>query len=167
MGAMEVGTQAEQKSLLATLAPGKRTRLRRLLFEFGPGHGTLLFLPIDQGIEHGPRDFFPNPASKDPEYQFRLAAEAGYSAIACEIGLATKYYPDFAGQVPLILKLNGKTESPLRARRCRPATRRSRTPSGSAPTRSATRSTSARRARTTTWCSSAGCAATATASGCR
>ena len=112
MGAMEVGTQAEQKSLLATLAPGKRTRLRRLLFEFGPGHGTLLFLPIDQGIEHGPRDFFPNPASKDPEYQFRLAAEAGYSAIACEIGLATKYYPDFAGQVPLILKLNGKTDVP-------------------------------------------------------
>jgi class I fructose-bisphosphate aldolase len=112
MGAMEVGTAAEQKSLLATLAPGKRTRLRRLLFEFGPGHGTLLFLPIDQGIEHGPRDFFPNPASKDPEYQFRLAAEAGYSAIACEIGLATKYYPDFAGQVPLILKLNGKTDIP-------------------------------------------------------
>ena len=112
MGDMEVGTQAEQKSLLATLAPGKRTRLRRLLFEFGPGHGTLLFLPIDQGIEHGPRDFFPNPASKDPEYQFRLAAEGGYSAIACEIGLATKYYPDFAGQVPLILKLNGKTEVP-------------------------------------------------------
>jgi fructose-bisphosphate aldolase, class I len=112
MRSMEVGTQVEQKSLLATLAPGKRTRLRRLLFEFGPGHGTLLFLPIDQGIEHGPRDFFPNPASKDPEYQFRLAAEAGYSAIACEIGLATKYYPDFAGQVPLILKLNSKTDVP-------------------------------------------------------
>jgi class I fructose-bisphosphate aldolase len=71
-----------------------------------------MLLPIDQGIEHGPRDFFPNPASKDPEYQFRLAAEAGYSAIACQIGLATKYYPDFAGQVPLILKLNGKTEVP-------------------------------------------------------
>jgi fructose-bisphosphate aldolase, class I len=109
---MEVTTAAEQKSLLTTLAPGKRARLRRLLFEFGPGNGTLLFLPIDQGIEHGPRDFFPNPASKDPEYQFRLAAEAGYSAIACQIGLATKYYPDYAGQVPLILKVNGKTDVP-------------------------------------------------------
>ena len=102
----------EQKSLLATLAPGKRTRLRRLLFEFGPGNGTLLLLPIDQGIEHGPRDFFANPASKDPEYQFRLAAEAGYSAIACQIGLAEKYYPDYAGQVPLLLKVNGKTDLP-------------------------------------------------------
>jgi len=109
---MEVTSATEQKSLLATLAPGKRTRLRRLLFEFGPGDGTLLLLPIDQGIEHGPRDFFPNPASKDPEYQFRLAAEAGYSAIACQIGLAEKYYPDYAGQVPLLLKVNGKTDVP-------------------------------------------------------
>jgi fructose-bisphosphate aldolase, class I len=109
---MEIKSLTEQKSLLATLAPGKRARLRRLLFEFGPGNGTLMLLPIDQGIEHGPRDFFPNPASKDPEYQFRLAAEAGYSAIACQIGLATKYYPDYAGQVPLILKVNGKTDVP-------------------------------------------------------
>ena len=109
---MEIKSLTEQKSLLATLPPGKRARLRRLLFEFGPGNGTLMLLPIDQGIEHGPRDFFPNPASKDPEYQFRLAAEGGYSAIACQIGLATKYYPDYAGQVPMILKVNGKTDVP-------------------------------------------------------
>jgi class I fructose-bisphosphate aldolase len=109
---MEVKSITEQKSLLSVLSPGKRTRLRRLLFEFGPGNGTLLLLPIDQGIEHGPRDFFPNPASKDPEYQFSLAAEAGYSALACQIGLAEKYYPDYAGQVPLILKVNGKTDIP-------------------------------------------------------
>jgi class I fructose-bisphosphate aldolase len=109
---MEIKAATEQKSLLSTLAPGKRTRLRRLLFEFGPGNGTLMLLPIDQGIEHGPRDFFPNPASKDPEYQFRLAAEAGYSALACQIGMAEKYYPDYAGQVPLILKVNGKTDVP-------------------------------------------------------
>jgi class I fructose-bisphosphate aldolase len=109
---MEVKAATEEKSLLTRLAPGKRARLRRLLFEFGPGNGTLLLLPIDQGIEHGPRDFFPNPASKDPEYQFRLAAEAGYSAIACQIGMAEKYYPDYAGQVPLLLKVNGKTDIP-------------------------------------------------------
>ncbi len=113
---MELKSLTEQKSLLATLAPGKRARLRRLLFEFGPGNGTLMLLPIDQGIEHGPRDFFPNPASKDPDYQFRLAAEAGYSALACQIGMATKYYPDYAGQVPLILKVNGKTDIPSSAK---------------------------------------------------
>jgi class I fructose-bisphosphate aldolase len=109
---MEVKSITEQKSLLDTLSPGKRTRLHRLLFEFGPGNGTLMLLPIDQGIEHGPRDFFPNPASKDPEYQFKLAAEAGYSAIACQIGFAEKYYPDYAGAVPLILKVNGKSDVP-------------------------------------------------------
>jgi class I fructose-bisphosphate aldolase len=110
VGKAELDTQSQ--SLLATLSPGKRTRLRRLLYEFGPGEGTLLFLPIDQGVEHGPRDFFPNPASKDPGYQFRLAAEAGYSALACGYGMASKYYPDYAGQVPLLLKLNSKTEVP-------------------------------------------------------
>src|SRR5262249_35067080 len=109
---VELKSLTEQKSPLATLPPGKRARLRRLLFEFGPGHGTLMLLPIDQGIEHGPRDFFPNPASKDPEYQFRLAAEAGYSAIACQIGLAEEDYPDYAGQVPLIMKVNGKSDVP-------------------------------------------------------
>ena len=112
---MELKSLTEQKSLLAELSPGKRTRLRRLLFESGPGNGTLMLLPIDQGIEHGPRDFFPNPASKDPDYQFRLAAEAGYSALACQIGMASKYYPDYAGQVPLILKVNGKTDIPSSA----------------------------------------------------
>ena len=101
---------------MPTLPPGKRTRLHRLLFEFGPGNGTLMLLPIDQGIEHGPRDFFPNPASKDPDYQFRLAAEAGYSALACQIGMASKYYPDYAGRVPLILKVNGKTDIPSSAK---------------------------------------------------
>jgi class I fructose-bisphosphate aldolase len=109
---MEAQSLTEQKSLLADLAPGKRARLHRLLYEFGPGNGTLMLLPIDQGIEHGPRDFFPNPASKDPDYQFRLAAEAGYSALACQIGMAEKYYPDYAGSVPLILKVNGKTDIP-------------------------------------------------------
>jgi class I fructose-bisphosphate aldolase len=113
---VELKSLTEQKSLLATLAPGKRARLHRLLFEFGPGNGTLMLLPIDQGIEHGPRDFFPNPASKDPDYQFRLAAEAGYSALACQIGMAEKYYPDYAGAVPLILKVNGKTDIPSSAK---------------------------------------------------
>ncbi len=109
---MEVKSITEQKSLLEGLPAGKRARLHRMLFEFGPGNGTLMLLPIDQGIEHGPRDFFPNPASKDPDYQFRLAAEAGYSALACQIGMATKYFRDYAGAVPLILKVNGKTDIP-------------------------------------------------------
>jgi class I fructose-bisphosphate aldolase len=94
------------------LGLGKRTRLHRLLYEHGPGNGTLLFLPIDQGMEHGPVDFFPNPDSADPDYQCRLAAEGGYSGIVFHIGLASKYLRDYAGRVPLVLKVNGKTNVP-------------------------------------------------------
>ncbi len=91
---------------------GKRVRLHRLLYEHGPGNCTVLFLPIDQGMEHGPIDFFPNPPSANPDYQCRLAKEGGYSGIVFHIGLASKYMKEYAGTVPLILKLNGKTNIP-------------------------------------------------------
>lgn len=94
------------------LSPGKRTRLYRLLYKYGPGNGTMLVLPIDQGLEHGPRDFFVNPESANPEFQLRLALEGGFSGIAFQVGLAEKYMKAFAGKVPLILKINGKTEVP-------------------------------------------------------
>ncbi len=93
------------------LDTGKLVRLKRI-YSRGKGNGTLLFLPIDQGLEHGPRDFFPNPASLDPDYEWRLAVEGDYSGIALQYGLASKYIRDYAGQVPLVLKLNGKTDIP-------------------------------------------------------
>jgi len=95
-----------------TLSIGKRTRLHRLLYQFGPANGTLMFLPIDQGLEHGPVDFFVNPAALDPEFQLTLAVEGGYSGIALHVGLARKYMDKYAGRIPLILKLNGKTAIP-------------------------------------------------------
>ena len=94
------------------LPTGKKARLYRLLFKYGPGNGRMLALPIDQGLEHGPRDFFVNPDSLNPEFQLRLALEGGFSAIAFQVGLAEKYLKAFAGKVPLILKINGKTEVP-------------------------------------------------------
>jgi class I fructose-bisphosphate aldolase len=104
------------------LSPGKRARLKRLLYGHGPGGGTLLVLPIDQGLEHGPVDFFSNPAAQDPGYQFRLAKEGRFSAIALHIGLAEKYFHEYAGDVPLILKLNGKTSIPPDAQAFSPLT---------------------------------------------
>ncbi len=94
------------------LSPGKRTRLKRLLYDHGPGGGTLLVLPIDQGLEHGPADFFVNPDALDPDYQYRLARDGRFSAIALHIGLAEKYFHEYAGEVPLLLKLNVKTAMP-------------------------------------------------------
>jgi class I fructose-bisphosphate aldolase len=94
------------------LSTGKRARLHRLLYKYGPANGTLQMLPIDQGLEHGPRDFFPNPPAKDPEFQLRLAKEGGFSGIVFQYGIAEKYMHKYAGEVPLVLKLNGKTEIP-------------------------------------------------------
>jgi class I fructose-bisphosphate aldolase len=57
-------------------------------------------------------DFFVNPEALDPEYQYRLAKDGRFSAIALHVGLAEKYFHEYAGDVPLILKLNGKTSIP-------------------------------------------------------
>ena len=91
---------------------GKAVRLYRIFYEHGPGNGTGLFLPIDQGLEHGPVDFFPNPPSVDPDFQCRLALEGNYSAIVFQPGPSRKYMRDYVGRVPLVYKLNGKTNVP-------------------------------------------------------
>ncbi|MGE5591855.1 MAG: class I fructose-bisphosphate aldolase [Bacillota bacterium] len=94
------------------LPTGKKARLYRLLYKYGPANGTLLLLPIDQGLEHGPRDFFVNPDSADPEFQLRIAREGRYSGIVFHVGIAERYMRQWAGEVPLVLKINGKTEVP-------------------------------------------------------
>ncbi|MDP3947878.1 MAG: fructose-bisphosphate aldolase [bacterium] len=91
------------------MSTGKKVRLHRLLYEHGTGKGTCLFLPVDQGLEHGPIDFLENPESIDPLFELKLAVEGRYSGIVLHIGLAEKYLRDFAGEIPLVLKLNGKT----------------------------------------------------------
>ena len=97
------------------LSTGKKARLHRILHRHGLGNGTAIFLPYDQGLEHGPRDFFANPAASDPRYVIGLALEGGFNGIAIQIGLAEKFYWDYAGEVPLVLKLNGKTDIPAAA----------------------------------------------------
>lgn len=94
------------------LPNGKRVRLHRLMYEHGPANGTLILLPIDQGLEHGPIDFFDNPDALDTDWVLRLAVEGKFSGIAFHIGLAEKYHKHYTGRVPLILKVNGKTNAP-------------------------------------------------------
>src|SRR5881409_2000217 len=88
--------------------PGVLTNLARLL-----GHGTLggsgklVILPVDQGFEHGPaRSFAPNPPAYDPRYHFELAIESGCNAYAAPLGFLEAGAAEFAGEIPLILKLN-------------------------------------------------------------
>jgi fructose-bisphosphate aldolase, class I len=94
------------------VSAGKKARLYRILHQHGLRNGTAIFLPYDHGLEHGPRDFFDHPEASDPRYIIRLALEGGFNGIALQIGLARKFYWDYAGEVPLVLKLNGKTEIP-------------------------------------------------------
>jgi class I fructose-bisphosphate aldolase len=106
-------TAAKRPSLFdLDLPAGKKARLYRMLYQFGPANGTFVFLPLDQGLEHGPVDFFNNPDSLDTDYIFRLGIEGRFSGVAIHIGLAEKYYPKFAGRIPLLLKINGKTTIP-------------------------------------------------------
>ena len=97
---------------LSVYPMGKRARLYRIFYEKGVVPGKAMLLPIDQGLEHGPSDFFDNPESAHPDYQIKIALEGGYSAIVMHIGLAEKFLSRFSGQVPLVLKLNGKTNIP-------------------------------------------------------
>jgi class I fructose-bisphosphate aldolase len=87
---------------------GVKTNLARLL-NHGTlaGTGKLVILPVDQGFEHGPaRSFAPNPGGYDPHYHFRLAFDAGCNAYAAPLGFLEAGAAEFAGDVPLILKLN-------------------------------------------------------------
>lgn len=48
----------------------------------------------------------------NPRYILRLALEGGFNGIAVQVGLAEKFCREYAGEVPLILKLHGKTDIP-------------------------------------------------------
>lgn len=88
--------------------PGTLTNLARML-NHGKlaGTGRMVILPVDQGFEHGPaRSFAPNPPAYDPHYHFELAIEAGCNAYAAPLGFLEAGARTYAGQIPLILKVN-------------------------------------------------------------
>ncbi|MEK7802694.1 MAG: class I fructose-bisphosphate aldolase, partial [Pseudomonadota bacterium] len=87
---------------------GTKANLVRILMQgrLG-GTGKLVILPVDQGFEHGPaRSFAKNPDAYDPHYHFQLAIDAGLSAYAAPLGMIEAGADTFAGQIPLILKVN-------------------------------------------------------------
>jgi class I fructose-bisphosphate aldolase len=88
--------------------PGTLTNLARLMNHGRlAGTGKFVILPVDQGFEHGPaRSFAPNPPAYDPRYHFQLAIDAGCNAFAAPLGFIEAGVREFAGQIPLILKLN-------------------------------------------------------------
>ena len=88
--------------------PGTKANLARILMsgKLG-GTGKLVILPVDQGFEHGPaRSFAKNSPAYDPHYHFKLAIDAGLSAFAAPLGMLEAGADTFAGQIPLIMKVN-------------------------------------------------------------
>lgn len=81
---------------------GTNVRMSRIM-----KRGKCLILAMDQGLEHGPKDF--NAKNIDPEYVLDIAAKGGFTGFAIHKGVAYKYFGEYAGKVPLILKLNGRT----------------------------------------------------------
>lgn len=66
-----------------------------------------MVLACDHGMEHGPKEF--NEKNIDPNYILDIALEGRYNAVVLHHGVAEKYYGAAYKDVPLILKLNGKT----------------------------------------------------------
>ena len=89
-------------------SPGLKANLYRFLTTGSLAHtGKMLFLPVDQGFEHGPvRSFGTNEDAYDPHYHFQLAIDAGLSGFAAPLGMIEAGADTFAGRVPTILKLN-------------------------------------------------------------
>lgn len=88
--------------------PGVLTNLARIM-NTGKlkGTGKMVILPVDQGFEHGPaRSFALNPDGYDPAYHFELAIESGCNAYAAPLGALEACARDYAGEIPLILKIN-------------------------------------------------------------
>ncbi len=63
-----------------------------------------ILLAYDQGLEHGPTDL--NERNVDPRSIMELAVAGRFGSVIFQKGLAEKYYD---GRVPLILKVNGRT----------------------------------------------------------
>jgi class I fructose-bisphosphate aldolase len=89
-------------------SPGTKMNLARMMNHGRlAGTGKFVILPVDQGFEHGPaRSFAINPQGYDPRYHFELAIAAGCNAYAAPLGFLEAGAAEFAGEVPLILKLN-------------------------------------------------------------
>jgi class I fructose-bisphosphate aldolase len=69
--------------------------------------GNVLILAYDHGLEHGPVDFEPVPATMDPGTVFDIATHDAVTGFAIQKGVAEAYYPSYDDAVNLVAKVNG------------------------------------------------------------
>jgi len=70
-------------------------------------NGRALFLAYDHGMEHGTADF--SAFSINPSKVLEVAQSGFFTGFVCQKGVAEKYYQPGKSKVPLIVKLNAKT----------------------------------------------------------
>ena len=151
-----------------SIGHGKRVRLWHLLYGSGPANGTLLVLPLDQGLEHGPSDFFYRTRRRSTRifsfaWRSRVATRPSRSASASPRSTCTATADGCPSSSSSTARRTSQTTA-TRFRRCWPA---SKTRCGWARTRWATRCTSGRHARTTRFAASGASARIASVSACR
>src|SRR5437870_456632 len=71
-------------------------------------NGRSLLLAYDQGLEHGPSTDF-DERNVDPTFVMEIAVKGGFNGVVFQKGVAERFY---TGKVPLIVKLNGKSNIP-------------------------------------------------------
>lgn len=64
-----------------------------------------MLLAYDQGLEHGPSSDF-DERNVDPSFVMDIAVKGGFNGVVFQKGVAERFY---TGKVPLIVKVNGKT----------------------------------------------------------
>jgi class I fructose-bisphosphate aldolase len=111
--AMPVGTKKPAQDKLrffrrCQFSAGELSRVRTLLRD----NGTTLILPYDQFIEHDSRHLEAASDAGNPDYILRLGVEGGYKAVAIHYGLTRRFWSKWEGQIPVLVKVNGKTSIP-------------------------------------------------------
>ena len=93
---------------------GELARCRQLVDE----HGKSLILPYDQFVEHDCRhlDNENGAPSGDPHYIMAIARDGRYTGVAVHYGIASRFWAELEGAVPVCVKINGKTSIPSQER---------------------------------------------------
>ncbi|GAB4307473.1 MAG: class I fructose-bisphosphate aldolase [Myxococcota bacterium] len=76
----------------------------------------MLILPYDQFVEHDCRHLEAESDSGNPNYIINLGIKGGYNAVAIHYGLSIRFWAQYDGKIPLVLKINGKSSIPSEAK---------------------------------------------------
>lgn len=92
------------------LPVGKQARLHRILYGHGLRNGTGIFLALEGDLERGRPGSDRGWSAPDPASAMRLAVYGGFNGVTVDLAVAERFYSQCAGQVPLVLTMDGQAE---------------------------------------------------------